>query len=165
MNTYWLPDQGTTEHFWEHEWNKHGTCINTLAPSCYGPAYTPGLEVVDFFARTVELFKTLDTYTALANAGITPSTDVTYSADQIQAALTNVTGSSVVLGCNRGVLNQAWYSYNVRGSLQTGDFVPTEPVGTGGKGTCPGSGIQYLPKGVGSKVLETEEDEVSQGEI
>jgi ribonuclease T2 len=147
MNTYWLPDTGTSENFWEHEWNKHGTCINTLAPSCYGDAYTPGMEVVDFFTRTVELFKTLDTYTALANAGITPSTEVTYTNQQIQDALTQVTGSAVVLGCTEGALNQAWYSYNVRGSLQTGTFVPTDPAGSGGKGTCPHTGISYLPKG------------------
>lgn len=154
MNTYWLPDAGTTESFWEHEWNKHGTCINTLAPSCYGDAYTPGVEVVDFFTRTVELFKTLDTYTALANAGITPSAEVTYTNQQIQDALTQVTGSAVVLGCTKGALNQAWYSYNVRGSLQTGTFVPTDPAGSGGRGTCPTSGIWYLPKGEDSSAAE-----------
>ncbi|KAI9734089.1 MAG: ribonuclease T2-like [Claussenomyces sp. TS43310] len=145
MKSYWLPNSGTSEHFWEHEWNKHGTCINTLSPGCYGNAYTAGMEVVDFFTRTVELFKTLDSYTALANAGITPSTSVTYTQAQIQQALTAVTGSSVVLGCSRGQLNQAWYSYNVKGSLQTGTFVPTDPAGSG-KGTCPTTGIKYLPK-------------------
>jgi hypothetical protein len=57
MNTHWLPDRGTLENFWEHEWNKHGTCINTLAPSCYGDGYQAGDEVVDFFNRAVEVFK------------------------------------------------------------------------------------------------------------
>jgi ribonuclease T2 len=57
MNAYWLPNRGSSESFWQHEWNKHGTCVNTLAPSCYGDSYTPGIEVVDFFVRTVELFK------------------------------------------------------------------------------------------------------------
>jgi hypothetical protein len=57
MNTYWLPDRGTAEHFWEHEWRKHGTCINTLSPSCYGDEYQQGDEVVDFFTRAVEVFK------------------------------------------------------------------------------------------------------------
>jgi ribonuclease T2 len=59
MNTYWLPDAGSAENFWEHEWRKHGTCINTLAPSCYGEGYTAGDEVVDFFSRAVEIFKVL----------------------------------------------------------------------------------------------------------
>jgi hypothetical protein len=57
MRTYWLPDRGSAEHFWEHEWRKHGTCINTLAPGCYGDDYREGDEVVDFFTRAVEIFK------------------------------------------------------------------------------------------------------------
>jgi ribonuclease T2 len=57
MNSYWLPNSGSAESFWEHEWNKHGTCINTLSPSCYGDDYQVGDEVVDFFAKAVETFK------------------------------------------------------------------------------------------------------------
>jgi len=57
MNTFWLPNSGTPENFWQHEWNKHGTCVNTLAPSCYGEGYNAGDEVVDFFTRAVALFK------------------------------------------------------------------------------------------------------------
>lgn len=136
MEKYWLPNSGTNEHFWEHEWNKHGTCINTLAPSCYTSSYNNGVEVVDFFARAVEVYKGLDTYKALEAAGITPSTSKTYTSAEIQEALTKVTGSAVVLGCSSGKLNQAWYSFNVRGSLQTGSFVATAPAGKGGRGTC-----------------------------
>jgi ribonuclease T2 len=57
MREYWLPDRGSAEHFWEHEWRKQGTCMNTLAPACYGEGYTDGEEVVDFFTRAVEIFK------------------------------------------------------------------------------------------------------------
>lgn len=146
MNTYWLPNRGTSENFWEHEWNKHGTCVNTLAPSCYEDGYAPGDEVVDFMARAVDIFKGLDTYKALAAAGIVPSTTKTYSSAEIQEALTAITGNEVVLGCYRGQLNQAWYSFNVKGSLQSGDFVSTPPAGKGGRGTCPRYGIKYLPK-------------------
>lgn len=74
-----------------------------------------------------------------------PVTGKTYTKAQLQAALTKVTGMEVVLGCYRGELNQAWYYYNVKGSLQTGDFVPTPPAGSG-KGSCPQTGIRYLPK-------------------
>lgn len=62
MNTYWVSDDSTNEVFWEHEWNKHGTCISTLEPSCYS-SYTTGAEVVDFFNAAVDLFKILPTYT------------------------------------------------------------------------------------------------------
>ncbi|TVY25964.1 Ribonuclease Trv [Lachnellula hyalina] len=144
MQSYWLPNAGTLEHFWEHEWNKHGTCINTLAPSCYSSSYVPGDEVVDFFTRTVALFQTLDTYTALAAAGITPSSTKTYALADIQTALNNVTGFEAVVGCSGNMLNQAWYSFNVKGSLQGGEFVPVDPAGKGLR--CPLRGIRYLPK-------------------
>lgn len=61
MNIYWKNQDGTDESFWEHEWGKHGTCYNTLDPKCYID-YKPQEEVVDFFARTVNLFRHLPTY-------------------------------------------------------------------------------------------------------
>src|SRR5690349_2572294 len=61
MNTYWKDYQGNDETFWEHEWAKHGTCVSTLEPSCYDN-YTPHAEMIDYFSKTVELFKGLDSY-------------------------------------------------------------------------------------------------------
>jgi ribonuclease T2 len=61
MNTYWKDYQGQDETFWEHEWGKHGTCISTMQPKCY-TGYQPTEEVVDFFQKTVDLFKTLPSY-------------------------------------------------------------------------------------------------------
>lgn len=61
MNTYWKDYQGNDESFWEHEWGKHGTCISTLNPSCY-TNYVPQEEVVAYFQKTVDLFKTLNSY-------------------------------------------------------------------------------------------------------
>jgi ribonuclease T2 len=61
MDTYWVSDDGTAESFWEHEWDKHGTCISTLETKCYTD-YETGDEVVDFFSKVVELFKELPTY-------------------------------------------------------------------------------------------------------
>lgn len=61
MNTYWKSNNGDDEGFWEHEWNKHGTCISTMEPECY-TSYTPQEEVVAYLEKTVDLFKTLDSY-------------------------------------------------------------------------------------------------------
>ena len=127
MNTYWKDSGGNDESFWEHEWGKHGTCISTLEPSCYTD-YTPQEEVVDFFSKTVSLFKTLPSYTWLSNAGIVPSTSATYTSAAILAALQSPRGVSVAIQCeNTNELDEIWYFYDVAGSVQTGTFIPTDP--------------------------------------
>lgn len=40
---------------------KHGTCINTIDPSCY-TNYKPQEEVGAYFNKVVDLFKGLNTY-------------------------------------------------------------------------------------------------------
>ncbi|KAF2470361.1 ribonuclease T2 [Lindgomyces ingoldianus] len=148
MQTYWKDYQGNDQTFWQHEWTKHGTCISTLNPECYSD-HKATEEVVDFFQKTVDLFKTLPSYEWLAAAGITPSTSQTYTTSAIQAALAaKRPGVSVTLGCKSSTLNEIWYHYDVRGSVQTGEFVPADPDGT--KSTCPASGIKYLPKNGGT---------------
>ena len=107
--------------------------------------YVFGQEVVDYFARAIRLFKQLDTFQALADAGIHPSTTRRYTKREISEALLNVTGATPVLGCQRGALNEVWYTFNVRGNLQSGAFVATEPAGTG-KGSCPERNIRWWPK-------------------
>ncbi|CZS93133.1 related to ribonucleases [Rhynchosporium agropyri] len=158
MQRYWLPNRGSPDSFWEHEWNKHGTCINTLAPSCYASTdpntntdvatkeYSSGDEVVDFFTRAVSLFRELDTYAALAKAGILPSWRRTYRREEISEALKEVTGYDVLVRCRGNRLNEVWYSFNVKGSLQEGTFIPSDPVGKMGRGGCPEGGVRYLPK-------------------
>lgn len=149
MSTYWKDYKGNDESFWYHEWTKHGTCISTLEPECYSD-HKPTEEVVDYFQKAVDLFKTLPSYEWLKAAGIEPSTDKTWTFAQIQSALAaKRPGVEVTLGCKSGALNEIWYHYDVRGSLQTGEFVPSDPDGT--KSTCPKSGIKYLPKHRASK--------------
>ncbi|KAH8753998.1 ribonuclease-like protein T2, partial [Hyaloscypha sp. PMI_1271] len=143
MNTYWVDINGDDESFWEHEWAKHGTCISTLKPSCY-TGYTPQEEIPDFFQKTVDLFKTLDSYAALANAGIVPSSSATYTSAQIKAALKSAYGFDVTIQCASGALDEIWYSYDVQGSVQTGLFVKAAPVGQ--SSSCSSTGIKYLPK-------------------
>jgi ribonuclease T2 len=143
MRTYWKDYQGNDGNFWEHEWSKHGTCISTLDMKCY-TNYVPQQEVVDFFDTTTEIFKDLPTYETLANANILPLTGKTYTATEIQAPLQAMHGASVILRCKNGALNEVWYHFYVRGSVQTGQFVPAEP--NGATSNCPHTGIRYLPK-------------------
>lgn len=146
MKKYWKDYKGQDETFWQHEWGKHGTCISTLDPDCYSD-YKATEEASDFFTRTVELFKTLPTYKWLSDAGITPSTNQTYSLAKIQSVLEKNHGAKVTLSCQSGALNQVWYHFNVQGSLQSGKFIATDPDGA--KGKCP-SNVQYKPKSGGS---------------
>ncbi|EHL02874.1 putative Ribonuclease T2-like protein [Glarea lozoyensis 74030] len=143
MSKYWKDYQGNDESFWEHEWDKHGTCISTLEPSCYN-GYTGQEEVVDYFEKAVSLFQGLDSYKFLAAAGILPSTTVTYTSAQIQSALTAAHGFPVTIGCSGGALDEIWYHFDVRGSVQTGEFVATSPDGS--KSSCADTGVKYLPK-------------------
>ncbi len=127
MNTYWKDVKGDDESFWDHEWEKHGTCISTLQPSCY-TNYVPQEEVVDFFTTTVNLFQTLPSYTWLSNAGIVPSSTATYTSAAIMAALKAPRGVDVVIRCqNTNELDEIWYFYDVKGSVQSGTFIPTPP--------------------------------------
>ncbi|KAI5865363.1 ribonuclease T2 [Durotheca rogersii] len=148
MNRYWVANYGTNEHLWAHEYNKHASCINTLAPSCYGEGYAQGVEVVDYFSRAFGLFKMLDTYRALQNAGIEPSYQQTYPLAKMQAALEKFSGGRVVLRCSgrhRNVLHEAWYVYFVKGSLQSGLFVPAQDSFKGDSSNCAAQ-VRYLPK-------------------
>ncbi|KAK8136994.1 ribonuclease T2 [Apiospora sp. TS-2023a] len=148
MSRYWVANYGTNEHLWEHEYNKHATCINTLAPACYGDDYKPGLEVVDYFVRAFGLFQQLDTYYALEQSGIVPSSSKTFDLEIIQTVLERFSGGRVILKCGgrrHDRLHEAWYVYFVKGSLQSGQFVPASDSFKGDQGNC-AKRVKYLPK-------------------
>lgn len=142
MQEYWKDYKGNDESLWKHEWAKHGTCISTLEPRCFSP-YRRADEAVAYFNRAVNLFKALPTHKWLADAGIVPSGSKKYSLDSIQDVLERQHGASVTLKCRGAAINEVWYHYNVRGSLQAGQFVAAEPDGA--KGRCPDQ-VQYKVK-------------------
>lgn len=143
MRTFWKDFRGDDPNLWEHEWNKHGTCISTLETHCYD-IYYPQQEVVDYFDKTVELFHQLPTHEILSGAGIVPSYTETYSLHEIQDTLSKAHGAEVTVRCHRHSLNEVWYFFNVAGPLQTGKFVPSNPDGQ--SSNCPAKGIRYQPK-------------------
>jgi len=127
MHKYWKPNGGQDEELWYHEWNKHGTCISTLEPKCY-TGYRGQEEVVDYFQSAVDLYKSLPSYSWLAEGGVIPSKSRTYTSDEIQHALEAPRGVEVVIRCDhRGALSELWYFHDVKGSVQTGTFVPAQP--------------------------------------
>lgn len=159
MRTHWLSLNGNNNHLWAHEWNKHGTCVSTLEPTCY-PSSDDGLEaVVSYFTHAANLYSSLNTYSTLVAAGITPSSHETYSLDELQDAIASSHGHPVTLRCRGTQLQEVWYHYSVRGPLRhaqpfnesltaqsssTKMFVPAKPDIS--KSNCPHRGIRYLPK-------------------
>ena len=56
MNTYWL-SCGDPEQLWEHEWEKHGSCVNNQT----------GMNEMEFFNKTIELFEENNNKTLLCD--------------------------------------------------------------------------------------------------
>ncbi|KAK0368464.1 ribonuclease T2 family protein, partial [Colletotrichum limetticola] len=149
MERYWVAAHGTNNNLWASEYNTHASCINTLSSTCYDTVYAPGIEVVDYFTRAFSLFRQLDTFTALERAGITPSTSKRYALAEVTRTLERLSGGRVVLRCSgqgRDVIHEAWYSYSLMGSLQTGQFVPASDLRSYGDASNCAREVRYLPK-------------------
>lgn len=148
MNQYWLALNGNDAQLWSHEWNKHGTCVSTLAPSCYSSLqkdYVQGQDIVDFFTTTVNLFAQYNVFQALQDAGITPSTSRTYTLDQLHQATSTKWGKPASFKCRNGALNEAWIYFHTKGRSTTAQsFVQTDPLTSNNR--CPTQHIRYLPK-------------------
>ncbi|KAJ1838314.1 hypothetical protein LPJ57_011169, partial [Coemansia sp. RSA 486] len=108
LNTFWPSYTGDNNVFWSHEWSKHGTCVTTLFPRCYGPSYTRYRDVVDYFNAVLDLRKKYNIYSALSKAGIEPSTDAEYTMVEFKEAINSALGIDVVLKCKDGVLSEIW---------------------------------------------------------
>ncbi|KAI5121943.1 hypothetical protein M0805_002015 [Coniferiporia weirii] len=146
MNEYWVSNDESPADFWAHEWATHGTCVSTLEPQCF-TGYTTAQEVVPYFQIVVQLFKKFDTYKALTDAGITPSSSNTYTLAELQSAVSTSLGYSPDFTCESGELSTVQYYLNAQGPLQDGVFVPSRPSR---KSDCPTTGIKWLPKTVGT---------------
>lgn len=63
----------------------------------------------------------------LADAGITPDSSKKYQLSDVQSALSKFFGKEVTVRCRDGAINELWYFYNVKGSAQSGKYVPADP--------------------------------------
>lgn len=77
LETCWLSDSGSPQSFWEHEWSKHGTCVQ---PATTADAY---------FTKAVSLYNRIGLEALLANAGITPDDTKTYSLSTLYGVFSN----------------------------------------------------------------------------
>lgn len=149
MQTYWINTEasnvqgGASEALWTHEFNKHGTCFNTLQPTCFMQNYTRLENAIAYFQKTFEVWTALPTYKFLKRAGILPTTRRTYNLKDVQRALAKGHGGKqVYVGCTNGSISEIWYYHNVRGNVLTGQYIATDSLTTS---NCPLS-VRYLPK-------------------
>ncbi|KAN0065877.1 hypothetical protein ACQY0O_001008 [Thecaphora frezii] len=145
MNLYYKGFNQTDESFWEHEYNKHGTCITTMRTECQIPF--PGISKEDFavlsyFRQIVHLFKKLPTHAWLSEAGIIPAANKTYSLQSIQNALSRKHGGVPYIGCSKGAFTEAWYYFTVKGPVNFGQYFSENSTS---KSSCPDQ-VKYLPK-------------------
>ncbi|UZJ54678.1 hypothetical protein CBS101457_003998 [Exobasidium rhododendri] len=146
MKIYYKDVGGDDPSFWEHEYNKHGTCYTTLRPKCQIPR--PGMNqttaaVVGYFEEIALQFERLPTFRWLADAGITPSTTKTYSKSQIQSVLAQKHGGIPYLGCvNSTTLDEFWYFFHTRGPLVGGQYLAIDSTTPS---SC-GDEISFIPK-------------------
>lgn len=148
MKKYWIntlksnvEDQASVA-LWEHEYNKHGTCMNTLLPSCFVGDYQEFENAIDFYQKTVEIWSQLDTFQFLSTAGIIPTVTRQYKLSDVEAALQEAHGASVYVGCLNNSISEIWYYHNLQGSVLTGTYKPIDSLTNS---TCE-EDIWYLPK-------------------
>lgn len=147
LNVAWKDIKGNDHSLWAHEWNKHGTCINTILPKCY-TNYQQHQNVYNYYKILYDLFETLPTYKWLVDAGITPSNSKTYTKSQIQQALNSKFGADVYFKCDsNNAINEIWYFHHIKGSLLQQNFIPIDSLSSS---NCPSSGILFPPKQGGS---------------
>lgn len=148
MTKYWINSGGSNVvgdsiSLWQHEYNKHGTCFNTLQPKCFVGPYNKFQAAIAYYQKVLEVWNELPTYKFLKEAGITPSLEKPYALSDIEQALKVAhQNKKVYVGCQNGTINEIWYYHQIRGSALDGDYVPRDSLT---KSSCP-SYVWYLPK-------------------
>lgn len=103
----WPSFHGTDRTFWEHEWDKHGTCAATL----------PALGGQDlYFENAMALHEQLDVNSALESAGIWPSDQhESFSTDDASAVLRDAFGVEPQLACDArsSALAEVWICIDI----------------------------------------------------
>ncbi|WLF81502.1 ribonuclease T2-like [Lodderomyces elongisporus] len=145
LKNVWRNVRGTDQSLWAHEWNKHGTCINTIAANCY-PEFEDNKNFYDYLTISYNLYMRLPTYKWLAAADITPSKFIRYTKAQIQDALSSNFGQQVYFRCDsNNAISEVWYFHHIQGSLLQNKFIPIDTLSSS---NCPSENIMFLPKTV-----------------
>ncbi|KAG8875365.1 ribonuclease T2-like [Tulasnella sp. 331] len=124
--------------------NRNGAQLTRLLANAGQSALVSYMnEAVVFLETVVGLFKQLDTYTFLSNAGITPSED-SVSYNDLTNAIVKATGFTPKFDCKGGSIYQITYYFNLKGALGDGNFQGIDIPSFVSSG-CPDT-VAYLPK-------------------
>ncbi|KAG0286102.1 ribonuclease T2-like [Dissophora globulifera] len=115
MSTYWPSYDLNNTKFWSHEWSKHGTCVSTIAPSCYAN-YIQDEDVYTYFSSALALRSKYNVYQALADKKIYPGSNISISS--MQAAIEAKFGFKADINCTCGVLSEIMLHFHVRNADQ-----------------------------------------------
>jgi ribonuclease T2 len=94
----------------------------------------------------------LTTYDWLAGAGILPDASKIWTYDQLSTVIKAKYGFAPGIDCSSGEIFQISYYYRLIGSVIDGIWIPKDAPS---KGSCPATGIKYLPKVYGQTPTTT----------
>ena len=140
MKKYWHSKYGKPNCFWAHQWNKHGTCISNLDPSCKSNP-VEGEDIYSYFSKALELRSKYDLHEALAEHGISPSTGGKVNINRIRNAIQAKFNVTPTLRCEHGALYEIRLYFHVKNGDQ---YVPVDSPHSW-RGNCRKT-ISYPPK-------------------
>jgi len=97
MALEWPSLIGTNPQFWQHEWEKHGTC-----------ATKEFKNEREYFTTILSLHDQYDLKAALSAANIGPSNEASISSKSTAAAVKAMFGYSPLLNCEGDSLSEIW---------------------------------------------------------
>ncbi|KAJ9066446.1 Ribonuclease T2 precursor (RNase T2) [Entomophthora muscae] len=106
MEKHWLSNDGDDAWLWNHEWNKHGTCLSTIQKDCH-------LDVSNdhspfrYFKASLDQYHQFDVYAELKKNNVVPRLKP-YPQKEIVDALKRW-AFSFQLQCIKGRLNQIFF--------------------------------------------------------
>ncbi|KAG0082496.1 ribonuclease T2-like [Podila epicladia] len=129
---------GNNNCFWSHEWNKHGTCISNLDPSCTSNP-VKGKDKYSYFSKGLELRAKFDLFKALAAKMIFPSQSKRFWTEDVRDAIKAEFDVDPGLYCKNGTLHEVWLYFKVKNRDHPVSSSPLSLFGPLCNSGCPSS--------------------------
>ncbi|KAJ3029089.1 ribonuclease T2-like [Rhizophlyctis rosea] len=148
MKKVWMGANGDYNWMWSHEFTKHGTCMSTLNPECYGKTFKSYFPILDYFKAAMSLYPRYNLFDILKKGGVVPSSTKTYTIQQFQEAIVRGIGYEASITCAKGddgrsYLTEIWISTTARPNFK---FDTQKPVPSAYVASCNVTAIVYKPQ-------------------